>query len=228
MKEEFERKIGFSVSNGAYKILEKEKFSDDIAKLITKILSIILQNGVVSNKVILLKEADKGIILRSIETSSETVAKKLKVFYGLDQANSMVRIVGKPLLKNSRYTIRNLIVEFVQNLIVPNITLNKSETEERRKKAASEIKPILHQIKTGEMLLREGELVTEVQLLKLKTLQAQTKKERIFSKSIVKTLEDLITRLKRQLWEMYFWGIQNCQILWNGKEEMVLLTILDY
>jgi len=184
MKKEFERKIGFNVSNGAYKILEKEKFSEGIAKSITQILSKILQNGVVSNKAILLKEADKGIILRSIETSSETVAKKLKVFYGLDQANSMVRIIGKPLLEKRPYTNRNLIVDFVQHLIVPNITLNRSETEERRKKAASEIKPILHQIKTGEMLLREGELVTKVQLLKLKTLQAQTRKERIFSKSI--------------------------------------------
>ncbi|MDY6793269.1 MAG: HDIG domain-containing protein [Thermodesulfobacteriota bacterium] len=184
MKEEFERKIGFNVSNGAYKILEKEKFSQDIAELIAKILSKILQNGVVSNKALLLKEVDKGIVLRSIETSNETVVKKLKVFYGLDQANAMVRIVGKPLLKNRRYTIKNLIVDFVQNLIAPNITLNKSETEERRKKAASEIKPILHQIKTGEMLLREGELVTMVQLLKLKTLQAQTRQEHIVSKSI--------------------------------------------
>ncbi len=42
MKEEFERKIGFNVSNGAYKILEKEKFSAGIVELITKILSKIL------------------------------------------------------------------------------------------------------------------------------------------------------------------------------------------
>ena len=184
MKKEFERKIGFNVSDGAYKILEKEMFSGDIVKLITKILSKILQNGVVSNKAILLKEADKGIILRSIETTNETVVKNLKLFYGLDQANAMVRIIGNPLLKNRRYTTKNLIVDFAQHLIVPNITLNRSETEERRKKAASEIKPILHQIKTGEMLLREGELVTQVQLLKLKTLQAQTRKEHIVSKSI--------------------------------------------
>jgi len=84
MKEEFERKMGFHVSNGAYKILEKEKFSKDIVKLITKILSKILQNGVVSNKDILLKEADKGIILRSIETTEEAVVNNLKLFYGLD------------------------------------------------------------------------------------------------------------------------------------------------
>ena len=39
MKKEFERKIGFNVSDGAYKILEQEKFSEGIVKLITKILS---------------------------------------------------------------------------------------------------------------------------------------------------------------------------------------------
>jgi len=184
MKGEFERKIGFNVSNGAYKILVKEKFSKDIVNLITKILSKILENGVVTSKAILLKESDKGIILRGIETKNEVVVRKLKHFYDMDQANTMVRVIGQPFLKGRSYSLKNLIVDFVQNLIVPNITLNKNETEERKKKAASEIKPIFHKIKAGEMLLREGELVTQVRLLKLKTLQAQTKKEQVATKSI--------------------------------------------
>ena len=39
----------------------------------------------------------------------------------------------------------------------PNITLNRSETELRKLRAAAEIKPVLYKIKQGEMLLREGE-----------------------------------------------------------------------
>ena len=56
--------------------------------------------------------------------------------------------------------------------------------EERKKKIASEIKPILYKIKAGEMLLREGERVTDLQLLKLKAIQAQTKKEQILANSL--------------------------------------------
>ena len=92
----------------------------------------------------------------------------------------MVRIVGQPMLKDLDYGLLNLVVDIVQRLIQPNVTLNRSETEERKKRTDAEIKPVLHKIKAGEMLLREGELVTGVQLLKLKTLETQTKKEQVF------------------------------------------------
>jgi len=184
LKESFEEKIGFTVSDDAYKILIEEKFSSNIAHFISRILTEIINNGVVINKDILLKESDKGIILRDVETKTEKIIYNLKLFYGPDQAKTMVRIIGQPMLKDMNYNSVNLIVDFVQKLIQPNITLNTNETEERKKRAVTEIKPVLYKIKTGEMLLREGEIITKVQLLKLKNLQAQTKKEHILAISI--------------------------------------------
>jgi len=169
-KTAFEEMIGITVSDGAYKILENENFSENINLLIVKILSEILNNGVVANKEILLKEREKGIVLRDVNTQTEKVVTSLKSFYSLDQAKTMVRIIGQPLLEDINYTPRGLIVDFVQRLIQPNITLNINETEKRKNSASEETKPILYKIKTGEMLLREGERVTEVQLLKLQAL----------------------------------------------------------
>lgn len=183
-KADFEEKIGISVSDGAYKILEKETFLPNIANLISSISKEILDNGVVTNKELLLKETDKGIILRKINTKKELVVLNLKHFYGLDQAKTMVKIIGQPLLENIDYTLRNMIVDFAQRLIQPNITLNRSETEERKKRAEAEIKPVFYKIKAGEMLLREGERVTKVQLLKLKAYQEGIKNEQILSSSI--------------------------------------------
>lgn len=175
LKENFENKIGISISSGAYQILEKENFSIEISDLINQVIEKILENGVVTSKEMLLKESEKGIILRTIGTRSEKVVRNLKRFYDLDQAKTMVRIIGEPFLKNVNYTSRNLIIDLAQRLIQPNITLNRSETEEMAKNAAAVVKPVLYQIKAGEMLLREGERVTEVQLLKLKDLQIQSK-----------------------------------------------------
>ncbi len=182
-KPEFEQKLGITVNIGAYKILVDERFSEEISNYINRILSEILGNGVVTNKELLLKDTEKGIILRAVESKKETVAQSLKHIYGLDQAKTMVRIIGQPLLKDHNYNLRNLVVDFVQQLIQPNITLNKSETEERKKKAVAEIKPVLNKIMAGEMILREGERVTELQLLKLKTLQVDKKKEQIIASS---------------------------------------------
>jgi hypothetical protein len=174
-KLKFEDAIGFSVSDGAYTILEKEEFSKSTADLIVRILTAVYENGIVSNKDVLLKEIDKGIILRDIASLSESISIRLKSFYGLDQARTMVRVVGAPLLNDVNYNLRNLIVDFVQQMIKPNISFNRKETEERKKKAYDSIKPVLYKIKAGEMLLREGERVTPDHLYKINAFRAQEK-----------------------------------------------------
>jgi len=175
-KESFQKILGIPVSKGAYKMLTKDLASLEIEVLIVKIIAEILDNGVVGNKELLLREQEAGITLRNINTKSEKTVHKLKRFYGLDQAKTMVRIIGQPLLQGRNYSLRNLVVDFSQQLIHPNITLNRSETEERKKQAAN-IKPILYQIKAGEMLLREGERVTAVHLLKLNKSRPPEKTE---------------------------------------------------
>jgi putative nucleotidyltransferase with HDIG domain len=181
---QFEETIGMSVSKGAYQALAKEKFSQNIANLMVKLLAKILSNGVVTNKEILLKEQDKGIILRDVATKKEKIEVNLNQFYGLNQAKTMVRAIGQSDFQNLDYTLKNLVVDFVQELIQPNITLNRNETQERQNKIATEIKPVLYKIKAGEMLLREGSRVTEFDLLKLKALQTQTRKEQILLSSL--------------------------------------------
>ena len=169
-KVDFEERLGIEVDEGAYTILEKEGFSRQISEPIARILTAIMENGVVANKEILLREGDRGIVLRDIKTKTEIQTNKLKRFYELDQAKTMVRIIGQPMLKDHNYIVRNLVVDFAQRLVQPNITLNRSETEERKREAAARIAPILDKIKAGEMILREGERVTESQLHKLATL----------------------------------------------------------
>lgn len=184
MKVDFETELGIKVNQGAYTLLIQKKFSEDIPLIINKIIKEILDNGVVSNKEILLKEIDKGIVLRSVQSKTENIVTSLRTLYALDQAKAMVRVIGDPLLKNFSYNLRNLVVDFAQEMIGPNITLNRSETEERRKQAAEAIKPILYQIKTGEMIIREGERVTPIHLVKLNAMQSKLKGEEIVANGL--------------------------------------------
>ena len=183
-KSVFEGKLGIPVSSGAFSILEKEGFDEEIGNAIVLILTEILENGVVANKEILLRELEQGIMLRDLRTKGERLQTNLKPFYGLDQAKTMVRVIGQPLLEDVNYTLRNLIVDFCQRLIQPNITLNRSETEDRKHTAVQDIKPVLYMIKAGEMILREGERVTELQLMKLQTLRSKIKEEKIFASGL--------------------------------------------
>jgi len=182
-KPQFEEKLGIEISKGAYSILYKHKFSKDIARKIKTIISKILTNGIVANKEILLKEEHKGIFLQTIGSTQERTVNNLKIFYSPDQAKAMVRIEGQPILKDIDYNLSNLIVDLCQRLLQPNITLNKNKTERRIQEAESQIKPILYKIKAGEMILREGERVDNVQLVKLLALQSQVQEKDILISS---------------------------------------------
>jgi putative nucleotidyltransferase with HDIG domain len=172
-KDAFSSQLGIEVSKGAYSLLYEKGFDQEIPDLISQILAGVLQQGVVANKALLLKEAGRGIILRDVGTQEEQRIKDLRPFYGFDQAQSMIRIDGQQMLRGYSYNLRNLIIDFSQQLVQPNITLNRNETEERKRKAADQVEPVLMTIKSGEMLLREGERITENQLSKLNALQAQ-------------------------------------------------------
>ena len=183
-KPEFEEKLGIKISKGAYSIFYKHRFSLDITIKIKTIITKILTNGIVANKEILLSEVHKGIILKTIGSKEERTVNNLKVFYSTDQADAMVRIEGQPILKGINYDLSNLIVDLCQRLLQPNITLNKNETKKRILEAESEIKPILYKIKAGEMILREGERVDKVHLVKLLALQSQVKEKNVLIYSI--------------------------------------------
>jgi len=182
-KSEFEEKIGIKISKGAYSIFYKDQFSPDTTFKIKTIIGKILTNGIVANKEILLKEEHKGIILKTIGSKQERTVNNLKIFYGPDQAKTMVRIEGQPILKDINYTLSNLIVDLCQRLLQPNITLNKNETDKRIREAESQIKPILYKIKAGEMILREGERVDKIQRIKLVALQEQVEEKDILISS---------------------------------------------
>lgn len=176
---EFGEKLGITVQDDIYHLLVDTDFSQTIAERMNQILYEILKSGVVSNKEILLRESEKGIVLRTVGTNKERIVRNLRQFYGLEEAKMMVRIMGQPMLKDMGYTNADLIVDLMQDLLQPNITLNRNETLERQNAAVADVKPVFHKIKAGEMLLREGELVTAVQILKLRALQEEQINQRI-------------------------------------------------
>ncbi|MCU0538274.1 MAG: HDIG domain-containing protein [Desulfobacterales bacterium] len=171
----FEDKLGVRLGKGPFTALEAEGFSKRLADAVAEILAKLLEAGVVTSKEATLKDLEKGIVLRQVRTKEERIVQDPRQFYSLDQARSMVRTAGQPWLRELDYAAGNLVVDLAQRLIQPNVTLNRNETEERKNRARAEVKPVLYKIKAGEMLLREGERVTDLHLLKLAALESEAK-----------------------------------------------------
>lgn len=221
-KENFESLMGIEISRGAYKLLVGESFSPEIAGTIVKIIDTVLANGVAGNKEVLLKEADRGITLRDVSTQTEKTVYSLRQYYGPDQAKTMVRIIAEPLVRDLNYNLVNLIVDLSQRLIHPNITLNHNETEERKKEATREIKPILYKIKAGEMLLREGERVSPLQLLKLRALENQNKDKRISTTGLGAAI--ILSTLLVVFYLLYFRQPRYARL--GGNTNLLFLTLV--
>jgi cyclic-di-AMP phosphodiesterase PgpH len=183
-KAKFESQTGVELNRGALKLLINESFSPQLANLAIRILEEILNNGVVANKEILLRELDRGITLRNVANQTEKTIFSLRQYYGPDQAKTMVRVTAEPLVKDLNYNITNLLVDLIQRMLQPNITMNRNETERRRSQALAELKPVMYQVKAGEMVLREGERVTAEQLIKLEAMRDQAENKRIAASSI--------------------------------------------
>ncbi len=180
-KQNFENVVGIQIADSDYKILEKEEFSDAISSQINKLLETVLGIGIVANKQLLLQEQDKGIAVRRLPSLKEASVGNLQNFYSPDEAQTAIAEVGRQELTEISYSLRNLIVDMAQDMTQPNLTLNKGETEERKRNAVAEVKAVLTQVKEGEMLLREGEKVTDTEVYKLKALQAETEQEQLFT-----------------------------------------------
>ena len=185
MKPDFEKRLGFEVSDGAYSVLVRERFDPAIAERIGQIVTTIMDGGVVGNPEDLLAEADRGIILRTLPGGSEEKEIALKRFYGPDQAKMAVRKKGDPILRNLNYALMNAILEISQGLVSrPNMSPNRAETEKRRRLVMDEVPPVLVQVKAGEMLIREGERVGPEHLVKLKALASGSGQTRAMTRSL--------------------------------------------
>ncbi len=169
----FESGAGIKLSEGEFKLLIAQDFSETIPDHITKILIDIHANGVVANKKILLKELQKGITIRDIVSQTEKNISALRQYYAPDQARTMVRIVAQPLVEGMHHDLVNLIVNICQQLVQPNLTLNRNQTENRRQAARASVKPVMYKLKAGEMLVREGQRITAQRLRKLEALESQ-------------------------------------------------------
>lgn len=183
-KESFENMLGIQISDDAYNILQKEGFSENISRLIGQLLRTALQNGIVANKQLLLQERDKGILVRKLSSKEELLMSNLQSFYSLDEAQIAIAKNARDAVKDVEYSVRNLIIDMAQRLTQPNLTLNRSETENRKNKVVAEVKAVLTQVKLGEMLLREGEKVTEKDMLKLQALALETKRDQLFTSGV--------------------------------------------
>jgi putative nucleotidyltransferase with HDIG domain len=130
-----------------------------------------LGNRIVGNLQLFQQDAERGVMVRSLLDQSEEKLIGETTVIGVGNAMNQLekKITGIKALNRED---QKVLLGLLGRLIRPTLTLNKNETEGRKLIAREAVKPVLFQVKKGEMIVREGARVTDDQVLKLKALRA--------------------------------------------------------
>jgi cyclic-di-AMP phosphodiesterase PgpH len=78
------------------------------------------------------------------------------------------------ILPDSRIPLRRAALRLAKRQVRPNLTVSTAETEARRVAAAAAVKDAVIQVKKGQKIIGDGELITDTHLVVLNGMRAQT------------------------------------------------------
>ena len=166
--EGFFQSLDLPFDEGLFERVVASGCPNNLETSIVKLVTDVFRKGVVGNYSILMSQAQKGIVLQSMQNQEEELVTDLSRFYDIKGAQKRIEERKGELLKDGvPEEIAALAIELSTALVKPNVTFNKRETEERRDKARQAVKEFFYQVKRGEMIVREGERIEPDDLLKL-------------------------------------------------------------
>ncbi len=205
LKEQFFDLLGISPVDALYEDLAEADFPPEVEAATIQLLNEVLRKGVVSDKAMLMRQGDKGIVLHHIQSEKESSVTDLNRFYDLEEAKALFE-EQQGALADTLGTEKpaRLAAKLAAELLRPNLTFNKRETELKKEQARESVKPSYFKVKKGEMLVREGERISEEHLLKL-TEQNKSMKR----KDIVGMAPAMAVLIGFLLMSLYLVGLMN-------------------
>ena len=204
-----------------FQVLAQNRFSPGLEEGLNRILQSVLALGVVSNKLGLMNEPGKGIVVRKLPSGVEVPIKDFERFPDLDEARTRLEKQAAYLLTGIRGDLRRVTIALAQKMAAPNLSVNKKETEQRREKAVQQTRPVFFQVKKGEVIVREGERINEAALNKLRwQLGSQT------GFDILMTSIGLVLLWGIFIFMAYRMIVSGCRMAVDNWRDLVFLTLL--
>lgn len=115
---------------------------------------------------------------------------------------------------------RLALADILENMVRPNMILNKEATQERQEEAMKKVKPVTRTVRQGETIIRKGDVVTEDDIKVLEALGLQ--KTRVNYLNIIGIIATIIIIVIMA--SLYF--IKYQREVWDNQKKMVLLELL--
>ena len=171
--EQFQKILGVQLPQEEVTALVARHFDPALQEAGIQVMAEVMRKGVVANKPLLLQQGKQGIIVQEVGSQETRVLTDFSATIDIKSLESAIRAAALRLFPETTRGNRSLVTRLAASMIRPNLTFNKLETEKQKKEAITAVKPVLFQVKKGEMILREGERVREEHLAKLRQLALQ-------------------------------------------------------
>ncbi|MCX7945309.1 MAG: HDIG domain-containing protein [Deltaproteobacteria bacterium] len=178
-REEFEKGLGVKLSDEEFSKLTSFLFSREIEDGIISIIQPIMQEMIVEEKQKLIQEMGSGIMIQRIyakEQRAEGIVSSLTSIKDITEIRKLLEKKIIFLLADYNKDERKLIISIATKLIRPNLFFNHSETERRKEEAINQVVPVTINVKKGDILIRDGEKITQEHIKLFKGIHQQATK----------------------------------------------------
>ncbi|HEX8961270.1 MAG TPA: HDIG domain-containing protein [Geobacteraceae bacterium] len=160
--------LGVTPSGAELRALGRVKSDRALLTDIGRLTNRLYTRKIVADSKAFAADLSHGILVVNPETRQEIAAGDYKSYIDeADARNSLARsrlvLGGEP---RELETIKGLLVRMAR----PNLTFDRSATDEKRRQARAAVRPVLYKLKRGEMIVRVGERIIEEQALKLEKM----------------------------------------------------------
>jgi cyclic-di-AMP phosphodiesterase PgpH len=173
-KPEFEKTLGRKVSDQAFEWLIEKKFSPRIENMVMQNLDRWSNLKVAEGVDKLSSSGQREILAREVMRTGRGREALISIRelrdIGRDEELPVLRM---PLSRTFTSTDQRLFEDFSRSLLLPNLTLNRQETETRRQKARDEVLPVVISVKKNQVIVADGSLVQPIHVTLLNEIENQ-------------------------------------------------------
>ena len=167
-------RIGFNerhlsdISGTAFRTLASAQVQEYMLNKLIPWMESALSNGVIAD-MRLLANTDNAAIVRDLDSGTEVLRTQAG---GLSDLRMFKVALGRKLRSETSLNQRAKVVlqEVMPLMVVPTLAVNQDITNQRNADMLAAVEPVFYKVKTGEVLVRAGDMVTHEQQLKLQAL----------------------------------------------------------
>ena len=184
----FGRMLGGKISPNLFVLFRNERYATWLGEDLTKLVRSVLAKGVVSDIRLYEIHLAKGIILRDIRTGERVRLPIISKPLELREVKEFLFQEAEKLKLHLPPAQRVLLAAQAAKLIQPTLNFNNQATALAQVIAAKEVKPASQVLKDGEMIVREGERISQSQMTTLSALERAGRQSHIVDNFIGTTI----------------------------------------